>query len=59
LDPLSRKKKGLRRERQPMKPAMKEPWALPPQCFAATWFLHSYADNALRQECCAQELKQL
>lgn len=24
-----------------------------------TWFLHSYADNALRQESCARDLKQL
>lgn len=38
---------------------MKGPWGLLPLCFTATWFPHSYADNALRQESCAQDLKQL
>lgn len=34
-------------------------WGLLPLSFPVTWYLHGYADNALREESCAQELKPL
>lgn len=55
------KKKGLRRgSQQRLMPAMKGGhWGLLPLSFPVTWYLHGYADNALREESCAQELKLL
>lgn len=58
LDLLGRKKKGLRRGGRQWS-QNERALGTPPLCFTATWSLHSYADNALRQESCAQDLKQL